>query len=112
MSPEQQLLVACSRTRLSQENSQQIRNLATGQLDWVVVLEMATAHRVLPLVDLNLPRSGAEIPSAISSSLREQVRSNALFSYQSLAEMQRLTELLQLGGVPCACLKGPSLAAS
>src|SRR5258706_5762744 len=26
--------------------------------------------------------------------------------------MQRLTSLLHLGGLPCACLKGPSLAAS
>jgi Uncharacterised nucleotidyltransferase len=112
MTPERELVVSCSRIRLAGGTVERIRELTAGPLDWRRVVEIASDHRVLPLLDLNLRRSDAVIPQTISKLLTDQLRSNAFLNLQALAEVHELTELLRSVGIPCACLKGPALAVS
>jgi hypothetical protein len=88
-------------------------NQKTGVLlDWAGVLSLASEHRVLTLLDLNLRRTGATIPQAVTDSPLERSRTNTFLNLQGLAEVHDMTRLFRSNGIPCACLKGPALAVS
>src|SRR5882724_1389156 len=102
MSPEQELVLCCARTRVSAEVAGQIKKLASDRLDWASILTLASEHRVLTLLDLNLRRTGATIPQAVTDSLLERSRTNTFLNLQGVAEVHDISALFRSNDIPCA----------
>src|SRR5882672_8409547 len=103
MCPEQELLLCCARTKVCAATASRIRRLASSQIDWTAVVEMASRHGVLPLLELNLRLVDA-VPEAAASPLQTQLRLHGVLNLQAVAELQQLTSLFASNGIPCACL--------
>jgi hypothetical protein len=109
--PEVSLLLCCARTRMGQEYIQQVVSLCNDRIDWDYVLTLATAHRVLPLVYLNLKRACPEtVPAAILAQLRRSFASSAGHSLRLAAELRRILRAFADHRVDAVSFKGPTLA--
>ena len=58
--PEYQLLLCCARTKLSKDNQDKIRKLATNGLDWDYLSQMSKTHGLTPLLYYPLPGEESE----------------------------------------------------
>ncbi|MGH9559909.1 MAG: nucleotidyltransferase family protein, partial [Terracidiphilus sp.] len=115
VSPEKQLLVCCSRTRLDSGRSAKIRRLLAMPLDWDFLLAEAGSNSVTPLLSRNLcsiessmePRG---VPPAQLARLKDHVRAAAIHSLVLAAELIRILDALAAAGIQAIPYKGPVLA--
>ena len=109
--PEKRLLVACSRTQMTESAAQQIRQIASGRIDWDYLLRAAAENSVLPLLALNLP---AVAPDSFSSEqfarLKAAARAAGIRSLQLAAELIRVVDALRAENVLALPYKGPVIA--
>jgi putative nucleotidyltransferase-like protein len=111
--PEERLLVECVRRSVGTADLATLTRLVSSALDWPYVLQIATWHQVLPLLDRALVESeatGAAPPAAASASIREElapwIARNRRLALE-LAGLLRLAGQERLGLLP---FKGPVLA--
>lgn len=112
LQPEARLLVLCSRTYVSRENREKIKQILTLDLDWQSVIEKAHQHCVAPLVYQTLDtvcRLG--VPKDDFARLRRQVTQNTNLNLYRTAELVKLLRLLTDSGVAALPFKGPVLSA-
>ncbi|HYE13949.1 MAG TPA: nucleotidyltransferase family protein [Pyrinomonadaceae bacterium] len=110
--PEAELLLACSRTRLSGETRERIRCLARGNLDWASVRQLAHRHGVFPLLYRQLSAAAQElVPPAELKSLRAKFLDNAARNVLLTSELEQLVGRFESAGLPVLAYKGPALAA-
>lgn len=108
MRSEAELLRWCAGLR---RDAGEIRALLEGPLDWGWALGMAEAHGLLPLVYWRVKEAGAEAaPGAALERLAARFRANAARSLFLTAELLKILERLEAGGVAVIPFKGPVLA--
>ena len=112
ISPELELLLACARRQLSEDHAQYALGLVDS-LNWSVLLKLARAHRLFPLLYWHWTKSlHLSLPADLAAQLDDQFSANAarsLFLGQELAEV---VEQLGRRGIPAVPFKGPALAES
>lgn len=105
---EHELLLCCSRTTA---NSSQLRELATKEIDWTYLFQLAQRHSVVPLLHLQLDRHASDlVPSAHLQKLKQHHLENAARNTLLTAELTRLVTLFANAGIDSIPYKGPVLA--
>lgn len=109
--PEQELVLLCARTRLSESAIDKIRSRAISPLDWDLVVETASRHGVLPLLYRNLRRCCPdELPAAVLADLREQFLLNTQRNLMLTRELLTLLDYMRSNQISATPFKGPLLA--
>jgi Uncharacterised nucleotidyltransferase len=84
-----------------------MRSLADENLNWELLLRLAAAHAITPLLYWRLKAVGPHrIPASMEASFHENVRN----SLRLTGELLQLKQLFQREGVPILPFKGPTLA--
>jgi hypothetical protein len=111
MTQEMLLLLACCRASISKEDSEKIRTLGHGPIDWNTFINLADRHRVTPLVRRSLNRYSTErIPDYVVDSLSARVEKNTQRALTMTSEFVRVFKFLAQRSIPVIPLKGPILA--
>jgi Uncharacterised nucleotidyltransferase len=108
--PEVALLLNCARSRLTNENEKQIRDLVAGDCDWNYLLQIADRHGMQPLLHWHL---NAVCPDGIPDEARQHLR----IAFQRVSalnillthELQELLALFAENEVRAVPYKGPAL---
>jgi Uncharacterised nucleotidyltransferase len=111
--PELELAVCCSRTTPDPATAERIRELVTGEIDWGLALEIASRHRVTPLVHRKLLSIAPEVfncPGGVT--IARQARVVAARSLRLTGELLRLVAAFEAKGISPIPIKGPLLALS
>lgn len=112
VSPEKQLLVCCSRTRLDSQAADKIRRLLSLTLDWDIVHAEASSHSVTPLLLRSISSAAPDAaPPQQFARLKDHVRAAAVRSLILTAELIRVVAELAAIGIEAIPYKGPVLAA-
>jgi hypothetical protein len=109
--PEEELILACARTRMDPAMADRLRSLLGPTLDWAYVLSVGQRHGVLPLVHWHLKEVPAPlVPVAVRERLKLSFeltgRRNLYLSLQLRAILKRFAD----HGIPATPYKGPTLA--
>jgi len=131
LNPEMQLLVACAQTQPDPPTLETIAQLTQAPLNWPYLLEQATFHKTIPLLQRNLqaaslqaaslqaasahaiPQSAipqSAIPQTALDQLQSLTQNNALYALGLTAELARLLNSLERHQIPVIPFKGPTLA--
>ncbi|MGH9738220.1 MAG: nucleotidyltransferase domain-containing protein [Candidatus Acidiferrales bacterium] len=112
VSPEKQLLVRCSRTRLESQAADDIRRLLALPLDWNFLLAQAGSNSVTPLLLRSISSVAPDaMPPEQLARLKNHVRAAAVRSLILAAELIRVVAELAAAGIEAIPYKGPVLAA-
>jgi hypothetical protein len=112
--PEAELLLHCSRTTVDSARAARIDRLLRAGVDWPEVMARARHHRVTSLVYRSLRRHAAPgaVPDEVLAALRDQFRKKCRRSLTFVAELRRVSAVLEAGGVRPVWFKGPEMAAA
>ncbi len=110
-SAEMQLLLACSHSRLSDEQRQHVADMLVSSIDWTALIGMSRIQGVFPLVYKNIRSVN---PSAWPESKVRQLKTsyygyvcNAMLLFKAHLDIIRLLQQHELRAVP---YKGPVFA--
>lgn len=110
---EVEVLLICASTQINSKKVQQLRILLQEDINWTDLIEMASRHKVMPLLYWNLNATCPEaVPKAILTKLRADFQTNTRRSLFLSGELVRLLNLFEAQGIPALPFKGPVLAAS
>lgn len=105
------MLIACARTVAAPHLVEQIRELATLNIDWEYLLRLARRHAVEPLLYLQLERHASDLlPPQTLGQLKKHYQENSARNAVLTAELCRLINLLSGSGIEVIPYKGPLLA--
>ena len=111
--PENELLLLCARSQVSEEDSARIKSLAAEALDWDYLFRLAQRHAVLPLLHRSISEHARDAaPQTFRQKLRDKFRENATRNLLLAGELVRIVRLFESEGVPVLAYKGPALAVS
>lgn len=114
LSREERLLVACARLKLTADIQQAVRQLLADGLDWELLLDKATWHRLSPLVSYHLTRQELSgfVPPMMLARLKR-------IRYASLArnillqnELSLILSAFEQRGIRVIVLKGAAMLGS
>ena len=114
LSREDKILIYCARINLSPARREALKDLLVGELDWDLLLEKATWHRLPCLVSRHLRDEdlSASVPQLVLQKLQR-------IYYLSLARnmllqdgLSQLLSAFNEEGIPVIVLKGPALLGS
>jgi len=109
--PEHELLLCCARTLLAPEIAERISALIGQQLDWEYLFQLASRHKLSPLLCWQLKNVAADfVPSLIHEQLRTSLSAISRRNLQLAAELLQLLQLFHqhdISAIPC---KGAVLA--
>lgn len=112
-SPEAELLLCCTRERITDPIAARARCLLQQEIDWNYLLAMAEKHRVTPLLYHGLKGiCPSAIPEAIGSTLKIRFLENTRKNLILTTELLRLLAVFEAGGIGVIPYKGTVLAAS
>lgn len=110
--PEVELLLACSRTEITPELKSKIESLVT-ELDWQILLKLASRHQLIPLVYHNLAAICKDaVPAEILSQMRNRYVYRAQTNLFITAELLKIYRLFQENEIFAIPFKGMTLAMS
>jgi hypothetical protein len=110
-SAEIELLLCCSHTHPDERQLTRIQNLVRQQLDWTYLLERATYHNVLPLIDRQLRKiEDYAIPADVVEQIHVNFNNNFQSNLRLTAELVKLSRLFEARSIPMLSFKGPILA--
>ncbi len=108
--PEVELLLRCTSAALGSDETESIRELVRGEIDWDSLIRDAEAQGVLPILcRTKFPHDA--VPTQIASRMEAYFQSNARRSLFLATELLAILHLLEENGIPAIPLKGPTLAA-
>jgi Uncharacterised nucleotidyltransferase len=108
---EIELLLCCSRTHPDPIQIARIQALVQQPLDWNYLLERATYHNVLPLLDRQIQQIDLHaIPPEVIAQLRANFNDNFQRNLRLTAELVKLSRLFESQSIPMLSFKGPILA--
>ncbi len=112
MRPEEQLLLCCTRTKLSKDIQDEIRKVVNNGLDWDYVLQMGKAHGLAPLLYYHLHRIDHEhrISQPIMDQLHNIYYSNLARNILLYDELRGILKSFKEKEIPVVALKGIALA--
>ena len=109
--PENELLLCCARTNVSPQLTSRLRHLATQNLDWDYLFNLARRHALIPLLYSNLSRENTNsIPPAFLAKLKTQYQENYARNIILTDELCRLIDIFHNAGIEAIPYKGPALA--
>lgn len=112
-SPEAELLLCCTRARITAPIAERARGLLQREIDWSYLLSIAEKHRVTPLLYLGLKGvCPSAIPAPIGSTLKIRFLENTRKNLILTTELLRLLAVFEAGEIPVIPYKGIVLAAS
>jgi len=107
---ENELLLLCARTQVSQEHLQKITRLTQEKLDWVYLLATAAQHGILPLLFRNLSTCYEVIPPRYLAQLRIFFMTNSVRNEFLAKELTALLGDFKSESIATLPFKGPALA--
>ncbi len=109
--PEVEFLLCCSRTHPHPLQLNRIQTLVQQPLDWNYLLERATYHSVLPLLDRQLQHLPTNrIPPEIVETIRSNCQENSRYNLRLTLELLKLSRLFETRSIPMLSFKGAVLA--
>lgn len=110
---EYQLLLCCARAAPDAATVEKLRNLAAAPgLNWNQVEELATRHRLAPLLFRHLDTHAPDlVPTSVAARLRSAFLENTHLALQALRESLLLAAALVAKGIPMLQLKGTTMSA-
>ncbi len=112
-SPEIDLLLCCSRTKVDSITREKIKTLIKSELNWEYFMELALQHSTILLVYQNLNNICPDkIPSQIINKLKKDFRTNSLRNLYLTRELLQIIDLFNNHNIPILCFKGPPLTKS
>jgi putative nucleotidyltransferase-like protein len=111
--PEEQLLVECVGRSLGTADLGSLTRLVSSPLDWPYLLQIATWHQILPLLQRALVESeaaGATPPAAAAASIRDELDRWITRNRRLALELARLLRLADQERLALLPFKGPLLA--
>jgi len=109
--PEERLVLASSRTRLSGEFVGRVRAIVQGGIDWIQLIRLAMRHEVMPLLYRNLEQACPDlVPENILAALRTRCRVQAAQAHRRAEELLRILTVTGQHGITAVPYKGPVLA--
>jgi len=110
LSREAEFLVGCVSAYATGAKAGRVAELAVCDLDWELLVRMASWHAVAPILYRVLSGCPEPVPAAILDDLRRRFRANAMRNAYLASELVQITSLLKEEGVPVIAFKGPVLA--
>lgn len=111
LKPEDQLLLYCSHSQVQEELKDKISFLVNNELNWDHIMDMATQHRLRPLLYYNLNSiCPDEIPENVLMDLKEFYQANVRKNLMLTGELVKVMGLLEDNGIKAFTYKGPVLA--
>jgi len=108
---EDKLLLYCARTHIDSAIIEKINVLLKKDLKWDYLLEMASRHKLMPLLYYNLQSSCLEkVPENILNELKNYFYSNVRKNLLLTLELINVFNLLKSNGISAIPYKGPILA--
>lgn len=112
MQPEIELLLCCIRTHVESKTAERINALLQYPIHWDYLIQVASYHRVLPLLYQNLEGvAHSVVPATVLNQLRKRFYANSLYNSILTQELLRLVNLFAAHEIPVIPFKGPVLAA-
>ena len=110
--PEIALLLTCARSQTNSQHREQIETLLKQQIDWQYLIEVATRHKLLPLLYANLSSNDikASIQDIDEKQLQQAFQLNTHRNLQLTAELIKTLSYLKENGIEAVSVKGPILA--
>lgn len=109
--PEDQLLLCCARTTLSEKAAEKIKILICQDISWSYLVQSAIHHRVLPLLYQTLRQNYLNcIPIVVMNELQHHYEKIARRNLFLTAKLLQLIDLLGTHHIPVIPYKGPALA--
>lgn len=108
---ENELLLLCARTQMSQEHLAKVTRLSRESLDWAYLLATAAQHGILPLLFKNLSACYEVIPPLYLRQLRTFYITNSLRNEFLAKELITLLRDFKSERITTIPFKGPALAA-
>jgi hypothetical protein len=110
--PEVELLLCCARTIVEPDMAGRIQILVRQHIDWTYLIQIATYHRLTPLLYYNLCETAPEdCPTTILDKLRCLAHANAVRNIFLTQELIKLLNLFEAHEILVIPYKGPILAA-
>ncbi|MGZ7119679.1 MAG: nucleotidyltransferase domain-containing protein, partial [Methanobacterium sp.] len=108
---EDELLLYCIQTDLNNEIRDKIVSLINKDLDWHYLIEMASWHRLRPILYHNLNSICPEkVPEDVLTELKYHYNDNILKNLLLTGELIKILELLNSNGIDVIPYRGPALA--
>lgn len=112
VSPHEEILLLCARTRLDASATNCIRTVVANERDFAGLIAAAADHCIAPLVcDHLLSVASEELPAVWREQLREEFLLNSRRNLFLTGSMFQLLDAFEGGGIRAVPHKGPSLAA-
>ena len=109
--PEIELLLACSRTKVSPQLAQKIKELVQQDLDWQCLFDLGCRHQLIPLLYHNLSRICKDIVPAQPLSLMQNIFAHkAQKNLFTTSELIRICRLFAQNNIFAIPFKGMTLA--
>ncbi|MDI6644157.1 MAG: nucleotidyltransferase family protein [Methanobacteriaceae archaeon] len=113
LSREDQLLLCCARTKIDDNIRVRIMSLTNHNLNWDHIIQMATIHRLLPLLYININSICPEkVPKDLLSKLKLNLQENARKNLLLTGELIKLIKLFRDNKITAVTYKGPLLAST
>jgi len=111
-SPEDRLLLCCTRTEMDEGMVEEVWKLLSGELDWGYLLAAAIRHAIPQLLYHNLKAIGAEraVPPGVLSRLEQMYYANALRHLRFTRVLEEVLGAFKKTGIEAIVLKGMALA--
>ena len=111
MTPELQLLLACSKIIRSETNDAAIRQILDGSIDWTLFVRKAIDHGLAPLAGQTLAQVAPDqVPAGLLDAFRGMLDQTREKNRALFGELARLIEGLENAGIAAIPFKGPVLA--
>jgi len=105
------LVLACARAQLNPAAAGEIVSAAGQPLDWFKAADLASCHRLSPVLISQVQRHATAIASeTVRLSLNERFRAHTIRNFELTKELLEVLLLLEKSGVGALAFKGPVLA--
>ena len=109
--PELQLVLGCARAQLNPAAAEEVASAAAQLLDWVKAIDLASFHRLSPVVICQVQQhSAASVPETVRLYLTERFRARTIRNFELTKELLEILLLLEKSDVDALAFKGPVLS--
>lgn len=110
LKPEEELILHCCRTQLEFENETKIKSLIERDIDWDYLVQIASMHRLIPLLYWHLKSLDLEIQQPIMGTLKTLFELNINKNLLFLGELFKIIDASKTNELDIIPFKGPILA--
>src|SRR6266550_4135301 len=109
--PEMQLVLGCARAQLNPAAAEEVASAAAQLLDWVKAIDLASFHRLSPVVICQVQQhAAASVPETVRLYLTERFRAHTIRNFELTKELLEILLLLEKSDVDALAFKGPVLS--